>query len=547
MGKTTRSRIFAWVIALASPSVALVALVALSGGAGLLSGCAVSDADVRRWETTEQGPRKLYAVITHDKFAWSLRVEAALSLIRMKPRNGKHLAIPLLVDGFKDENGEFREGALIALSPDTRRKMIDSMSEELEKNIEAPPPPKNADGSRPPDPSTNFKDAAFAMLSHDPPLVDDPAVRARLSAAIIQWANADFETRLDTSQQFGIEQMFRWLGASSVKNLPALLVESSTKTDRICSLIHDLGDPDTKQRASVALVTMAKNIDSKAWIDKQRALVEDADRRANQKVTPQQLDQQVQKYQEQELIKVFTAMKKVGGRPSIDYALAYAAEKNNPPERRKAALAALEGYVDKNNPGDVDKLFEVARDDTTPDDVRDLAFQRLGELPKDLVVTKMYTLFNAPQWKVRWVAASLVLKTLSTRGLGDFMARLPKSAATKMGMTEPISYGALIQKMDAPAGEPKPRDAATAFLGSHDLGPKLAALGFFYDGRKGDVGVVQPYENDGTAVPKCEEKDQCGWSCDVPKAPGSQDKETKEIRTVGDFVRFCVIPSMDNP
>jgi len=542
MGKTTRSKIYALVIALASPSGAAVV-----AGASFLSGCAVSEADVHRWETTEQGPRKLYAVVTHDKFAWQLRVEAALSLIRMKPRQGKHLAIPLLVDGFKDDSGEFRDGALVALAPETRRKMIEAMTPELVKSIEEPPPPKNQDGSRPFDPSTNFKDAAFAMLSHDPPLVVDDQVRSELSTAIIKWANADFETRLDTSQQFGIEQMFRGLGASSVKSLPTLLVESSTKIDRIASLIHDLGDADTKQRASVALVALAKKIDSKDWLDKQRALVEDADRRANQKVTAQQLDQQVQKYQEQELIKVLTAMKKVGGRPAIDYALGYAGDKNNPPDRRKAALAALEGYVDKNNAGDVDKLFEVARDDSTPDEVRDLAFQRLGELPKDLVVPRMYGLFNASQWKVRWVAASLVLKTMTTKGLPEFMARLPKSAGTKMGMTEPISYGGLIQKMEAPAGEPKPRDVVIGYLPSHDLGAKLAALGFFYDGKKGDVGVVAPYENDGAAVPKCEEKDQCGWTCDVPKAPGSQEKESKEIRTVGEFVRFCVVPSMDNP
>ena len=53
-----------------------VLLGAMACAAGV-SGCRVSESDVRRWETTERGPHKLVAVITHDKYAWNLRVEAA--------------------------------------------------------------------------------------------------------------------------------------------------------------------------------------------------------------------------------------------------------------------------------------------------------------------------------------------------------------------------------------------------------------------------------------------------------------------------------------
>jgi HEAT repeat protein len=517
----------------------------LTGAALTVSGCAVSENDVHRWETTERGPGKLYAVVTHDKYAFPLRVEAALSLIRMKPRSGKHWAIPYLVDGFKDDTGEVREGALLVLPPPTRAKLVEAMAPELIKQMQSPPPPRNPDGSKPPDPSTAYKDAAFAMLSHDPPLVTDDKVKADLSNAITQWAHADFENRLDSSQQYGIEQVLRFLGANSVKALPAMLTESSTKIDRIAALIHDLGDAETKQKASVALVALAKKIDSKEWIDRQTPLVEEADKRANQKVTKEQLAEQVKKFQDQELVKIFTAMKKVGGRPSIEYALAYAANKDNNEDRRKAALAAIEGTVDKTQTKDIETLFEIAKDDTTPDSVRDLAFQRLGELPKEVVVPKMYQLFDAKKWKVRWVAASLIMKTLTTKGLPAFLERLPKTPATKMGMTEPISYGAIVKGMDAPAGEPKPRDAILPYLPSKDFGAKLTALGFFYGGSKKDVGVVQPYEGDATAVPACAKEDECGWQCEVPKSAG--ETESKDIKTVGEFVKFCLIPSMTSP
>jgi hypothetical protein len=173
--------------------------------------------------------------------------------------------------------------------------------------------------------------------------------------------------------------------------------------------------------------------------------------------------------------------------------------------------------------------------------VRDLAFARLGELPKEQVTQRMYELFEASgKWKVRWVAASLALKTITTKDLDTFMSKLPKTPNQKMGLSEPVTYGDLIRKMEGPR---KPRDVIMPYLDSKELGPKLVALGFFYGGKKADIPIVQRREGDTTPVPKCEPADECGWSCDVPK-PGSKETESKEIKTVGDFAKFCVVPSM---
>jgi hypothetical protein len=78
------------------------------------------------------------------------------------------------------------------------------------------------------------------------------------------------------------------------------------------------------------------------------------------------------------------------------------------------------------------------------------------------------------------------------------------------------------------------------------IGPKLTALGYFYNGKKADLSVVQLKRTDSAPVPKCDKDDDCGWTCDVPK-PGSTDKETKTIVTIGDFVRYCIEPSMTAP
>lgn len=515
----------------------LALLAGIAATVPAASGCAVSKDDVHRWEGTERGPEKLVAVVTHDKYALELRTEAALSLIRMKPRNGKRIGIDMLLH------------ALEGLSEESRKKIVNGMVPELVKNIEAPAPARTPDGAVPPDPSIPYKDTAFGMLSHEPPLATDEKAKADLVAALIKWVQTDFEARIENSaQSYGVEQMARFLGAPAVKGLPPLMNDRSTKIDRIAGLIADIGDADTKMKGAEQLVALAKLIDSQAWIDKTaKPMVDEANTKAGNKVTPEQVQKQITTFQDQELTKVFAAMKRIGGRPVVDYCLAYAGNKNATEDRRKAALAALEGRIDKSATADIDKVFDIAKDESTPDAIRGLAFNRLGELPKEQVVPKLYTLFDNKRWKVRWVAGELVLKTMTTKGLPEFMRKLPTSAATKMGLSEPLTFGSVIQKMEAPKGEPSPRDAIVPYLGARELGPKLVALAFFYGGKKADLSVIQSYENDKTPVPKCEADDQCGWSCDIPKAgaaPGSNETESKTIGTVGDFVKYCVEPSL---
>ncbi len=377
--------------------------VMAAGTMSVSTGCAVSESDVHRWEGTERGPEKLVAVLAHDKYSIQLRTESAMSLIRMKPRAGKRIGIDQLIT------------ALGQLGDDDRRKIVIGMTPELVKEIEAPPPTKKPDGTMEADSTIPFKDAAFAMMSHDPPLVADEKSKTDLTAALIKWASTDFEDRIENgSQAFGVEQMMRFFGAPAVKGLPVLMTEQSTKVDRMASLVADLGDDATKLKASEQLVTLAQAIDSPNWIAKQKPMVQDNNKRqqaaGGPAVSDAQLALQLDKFQEQELVKIFTSMKKIGGRPIIEYCLVFAANAKNSEERRKAALAALEGRIDKSNTGDIDKIFNIAKDENTPDSVRDLAFPRLGELPKEQVVPKLYTLFEPKKWKVRWVAGSLVLK-----------------------------------------------------------------------------------------------------------------------------------------
>jgi hypothetical protein len=82
------------------------------------------------------------------------------------------------------------------------------------------------------------------------------------------------------------------------------------------------------------------------------------------------------------------------------------------------------------------------------------------------------------------------------------------------------------------------------------VGPKLTALGFFYQGKKADLQIVLAKEGDHENVPKCDAADECNWQCELPK-PGSppekNETEVKVVATVGDFARDCIAPHMDAP
>ncbi len=518
-----------------SLSLAAIA-VAVFGGAGGVAGCAVSETDVHRWETTEGGPEKLYAIVVHDKYSWPLREEAALSLIHMRPRNGKRIGLEYVAVGY-DTSAAKVPGALSVVGDDARRKIVSGIAPKLIEQMMQPPPPRAADGAVvQADPSIAYKDAAFAILSHEPPLVSDEKTKADITAALAQWVQTDFEARIDnTAQQFGVEQIMRFIGAAAVKTLPSTISESSTKVDRACSLIADIGDDDTKKRASDALVTLGKKIDSQEWIDKQKALVVEANKNAKVTASAQQMSDQLKTYQEQELEKVFTNMKRVGGRPAVDYCLAYAHDKTKSEKMRTDALAALENRVDKNVASDVNAIFDIVRDDTNSDKVRGVALARLGELPKEMILPKLYSLFDK-KWQVRLDAERMIVRTITTKELPDFLHRLPPTDKTKIALSEPVTIGNVIMAMDPGAG-PKPRAVLSGFLEAKELGAKLTAAGSYYGGKKSDAAGLTALEGDKTPVPKCAPEDQCGWSCDV-------NKETKTVSTVGDFVKFCVEPSL---
>jgi hypothetical protein len=499
------------------------------------SGCRVTDADVRRWETTELGPSKLVAVVTHDKYEWPLRIDAAAALIRMKPRNGRRVGI-----------GRLQE-AVAMLPPEERTKLCAGLIPIIVGEMDKPPPESQgmAPGEAKADPSVPFKDAAYALLNYEKTvLVSDDAQRKTLQDALVRWAMNGFDRRISISNQlYGLEQIFRYLGAEGVRQLPALIKPGSAY-DRVASLIAELGDQPTKEAASQKLVALAQDTESDAWVARMKPQVDQSNKAAGYTVDDAKLTRQVKDFQEEQIVKAFAALKKVGGRPAVDYLLGVGADKNKPEKRREAALAALENRLDRNNPGDVQRVLAIAGGEETPDSVRQQAFNRAAELPREQVAPKLYELFSqkdVKRWKIRWVAASTVLKMSKGPDVGEFLAKLPPGNAAGMTPAEPLEYGSLIGKMNPPPS----KDVMVANLKSSQLATKLTALGYFYAyGRAGDVPTVQALEDEKTPLPKSEDPEN-KWQCPSPKAGGKPgEMEPKDVATVGEFAKLCVLPQM---
>ncbi len=507
-----------------------------------LNGCRVDDNDVHRWENSAHGPKKLCAVLLYDKYDTSLRVESALALIRMKPRSGRRLAFTQ-IDAEDPPENEACKGNVIdvlsGLDANSQAAIVAQLVSSIIVELKKPPPVAQPGQPAPADGSFPYKDAAYAMLVADKPaLVTDEGLKQTLRGALVEWAMADFERRLEArGQAYGMEQLLRVIGADAVTGLPKLMTKETRKLDPMASLVAELGDAKTKEAASAALVEIAKWIVSDDWTKVRTPELKESN--AAQKLTPtdEQFKGQLAQLQEDELIKVFASMRRVGGRPVVDHLLGFAARKEQSEKRRQTALAALEGHLKKESPDDVKRILEIAGTDA-PDVVLDQAFRRIGELPREAVVDKLYGLFKSDKWKVRRAAASTVLKMSKVKDVDEFLGKLTEDKNFALG--EALTYGAYLGELK----EGTPLDALKKHFSSGSPAARTSAIAYYFTyGTSADVSALSSLETDEGRAPKCDSDPDCKWVCDVPKE-GSQEREQKEIKTIGEFVRHCVLPAM---
>lgn len=486
--------------------------VVLAVGLSVSPGCRTSEDNIARWANTQQGPTKLVAVFTHDKYDLGLRTLAAMTLVGMRPRGGQRVGLDALLE------------ALTKLPPGERTKLVAELVPAFAQRL-AQPPAAEADDSVP------YKDAAYSLIAEEgAPLIEDAALQAKLKDSLAAWAMADFSRRMDAPQQkVGMQQLLRTLGPSSVKLLPTLIKPGEPKIDRMAALVAEIGDGETKAAASKSLVEVARQVASQAWLDEKGPQLKKANEESGLNVDDKRFALQLAAYQEEELIRVFSSMKRVGGIAVADYLLEFAADGARPEKLRAAAVAALEGNISKTNPAHVAKILEVAGGDATPDMVRDLALRRVGELPRELVIQRLYGLFAHSNWKVRWLSAELILKMSEGKHIPEFMTEVSKVQA--MSISEPLRYGKLLGELQGATEN----DLKAYLAPTNTPAARVSALGYYYSlGFVGQLATVEPFAADLQKVPACaKDAKDCEWKC-----------ADKDIATVGDYVTHCIKPAM---
>ncbi|MDW8250210.1 MAG: hypothetical protein RMJ98_13025, partial [Myxococcales bacterium] len=434
------------------------------------------------------------------------------------------------------------------LQPEERKKLLGGLLPLVVAELNKPVPQQqgmSTEEQKVIDLSVPFKDAAFGLLIYDKAaLVTEDEHKAVLKDALLNWIQADFSRRIAISSQlFGVDQILRFYKEDGAKILPPLIKEDSAY-DRIATLVTELGTPETKELASRRLVELAKITESKAWFDKMKPVISENNKAQGYNPTEAQLVKQVTTFQEEQIAKVYASLKKVRGRSAVDYLLAVAADKSRSVKVRQVALAALEGALDRNSAADASAIVKIATAEDTPDEVRDLAFVRVSEMPREGIAKNLFEMFpqkDDAKWKLRWVAAATLLKMSSAKDVPEFLQKLPPNPAQGFAMSEPLEYGKLIGTMNPPVS----KDLILADLKNPSLAVKLTAIGYFYHfGKAADLPVLAPLGEDRTALPKTTDPD-AKWQCSTPKAGGKPgETEAKGVTTVGEFVKLCVEPRL---
>lgn len=552
------------------------------GTAAPLSGCRVTEEDLRKWEHLEHGPPKLQAVLYYPKYEDSLRLQAALALIRVPPHSYQ--------DAFDQEGPPNTDGItglvrVLARLPQAQHDTImAALVPELVKELTKDPPIAQDDKHAPPDPSFPFKDAAYAILVYGTPqdkekhedrlLLADEALRAQLTDALVAWSAADFENRLENrSQKYGMDALLEMVGAPGVASLPKLMTRDARFLDREAALVAKHGTKETKEAASEALVAIAKFIISDEWKKVMKPKVEEANRLGGitfDESTPEKaekakklFDKQMELARDEELIRLYGSMLRVGGRATAEWAFEFAKVKDQSSKRRAGALATLEQKLDlKAYPKDLDTLIALIKSPDSTPEVIDQSFRRLSELAKhgddpdslkqrEAVIKTLYDLFALDKWLVRRAAEANLLKMLYVPELEGFFKKLPEKDNGKgFAMLEAITSSANMRDMkkDAKDTEPLKADAIPpavpiikSFLADTKATPaqrSTAASYFLSWGAKSDIEYLKQFEEDKGVVPVCETDDDCKWTCIVQTDQADKIGENEPPWTIAGWRLF---------
>jgi hypothetical protein len=465
-----------------------IKIIVISATAALLlAGCKVDSDDVQHWKDTVKGPSRLAAVVGSARYAPELRTEAALAIVEMDRTDVDALALlKRSLDDLQSDDAAASE------------EIVGGMVPRLEALL-AQAPDKASIGLDPI--QVRAKDAAYMVVPYAP-----ESKREELIRSVLGWYSADFEGR-SLAGDYSAEQVTRALGAEAASQLVDALHEKMTPAAmiKIAEIIGDSGDADTKKRAGDRLVTIEKEMEKSSfvkWLSEQiQASLEAAGEPADAaRVNALAL------FNRENYINngALPAMRHLGDQAAVAARLLQIADTKPGPNdtkswverldaRRATALKALEGQVSRPH---LNRLLSIALDPANPIEVRDYAFDRVGDVHSRTAIPRLWPLVeragcaaagctsaNKLDKRLRWRAGELVLSLGGPSIIEQFSQRLPSTSGIQYEPEELEGYATRMSQMTPP-----PTSTVTALLDSQLWWNRVVALRYL-ERRGGEAEV----------------------------------------------------------
>ncbi len=466
----------------------------------LLTGCKVDSDDVQHWKGTVKGPTRLVAVIGSERYAPELRTEAALAIVEMDRSDVDALALlKEALDDLRGEDAAASEAIVGGMIP----RLEALLSEEPDQATKGPDPAQ-----------VRAKDAAYMVIPYAPEEARDDLVRS-----VVGWYSADFEGR-SLAGDYSAEQVTRALGAEAAGMLVDALHEKMPPQAmiKIAEIIGEDGDIETKKRAGDRLVAIEKEMERPAfvkWLASEiRKTIEASGEKADEKRVNALALYNRENYLNQGAL---PAMQHLGDQGVVAARLLGIAD-TKPGQndgkawverlnaRRATALKALEGHVSRVH---LNRLLSIALDPSNPIEVRDYAFDRVGDIRSRSAIPRLWPLVERVGCsaascsagdklakRLRWRAGELVLSMGGPSTIEPFSQRLPVAAGVEYEPEELEGYATRMSQMTPP-----PTSTVMTLLDSQQWWNRVVALRYLERrGGEADVPAMKRLMSDEGAV-----------------------------------------------
>lgn len=446
----------------------ILSCLALAIGLSSIAGCKVTAEDIDYWKRTVKGPGKIVAVIQADRYPTELRTHAALALVEMDRQDVDGVAqLQQTLQNLQSQDEEIVEQIVAGMVPGLL-EMMQGADEDHDENLG--PPPRQ----------TRAKDAAYLLIPHA-----NAQARQQLTDAVVGWYAVDFANR-SLAGNYSSEQVVRSLGSPAARQLVEGMNAHMPQQAlvKIAELISQIGDDETKQQAGERLVAIQQEMEGSEFVDWLKTEIREAmegevsdDRVTNIAVVNRE------KFLNEGAL---PAMKHLAGVDAVRtrlLAVASAAPREDLPDgakealnlRRQKALQALEGNVEEEH---LDTVLTLALDENNPINVRDYAFDRVGDIRSRAAIPRLWPLVQSADnemlpKRLRWRAGELVLAIGGTEVIPEFLSKLPTEDGVKYEPEELEGYATRMSQMTPP-----PADLVERQLSAPEWFKRVIALRF---------------------------------------------------------------------